>query len=175
MSNTTEALKIALEMERKGHAIYMAAAAQTENKLGRATLAAIAAKELDHIKAIQAFCLLPEEKAGQIGEQIEDIRYRDKKEYILSIMDNIRQKLEERISANHDLVEAYGVAMDLEKQSYDFYEKLFESAVNPSVKDFFKFLMGEENNHYVILQETLEYLDHPGDWFREQERWLVEG
>jgi rubrerythrin len=162
-------------MERKGHSIYTAAAAKTENKLGRATLEAIAAKELDHIKAIQSFCQLPDEKAGQISQQIEDIRYRDKKDYISNIMEKIRWVLEERITANPDLVEAYSVAMDLEKQSYDFYEKLYQEASNPKVKDFLKFLMGEENNHYEILQETLEYLDHPGDWFREQERWLVEG
>jgi rubrerythrin len=52
---------------------------------------------------------------------------------------------------------------------------LFDRSADPSSKKFFEFLMGEENNHYELLSETLEYLNSPKDWYREKEKWIVEG
>ncbi len=73
------------------------------------------------------------------------------------------------------LSEVYRIAMDLERESYLFYKQLAEEAAVPTVKAFFRYLMDQENTHFELFQETLEYLDRPGDWFREQERWIVEG
>ena len=65
--------------------------------------------------------------------------------------------------------------MELERESYIFYKNLSQEAAMPTVKSFFQFMMEQENTHFELFQETLEYLDRPGDWFREQERWIVEG
>jgi rubrerythrin len=174
MKSTLEAMKIALDMEKKGYQAYIYAARKTLNKLGRSTLEAIAAQELEHIKAIEGYCQRPEtdpEATRLIGQ----IRHSEKKDYVREIIEKLGQHLNEKVAGDGDLAEAYKTAMELERESYVFYKNLAQEAVVPTVKAFFQFLMEQENTHFELFQETLEYLDHPGDWFREQERWIVEG
>lgn len=174
MKSTLEAMKIALDMEQKGYKAYMDAAHKTLNKLGRSTLEAIAAQELEHIKAIEGYCQRPTadpEAARLIGQ----IKHHEKKDYIRGIVEKIGNQLKEKAAAEADLSEAYKTAMELERESYGFYKNLAQEAAVPTVKAFFRFMMEQENTHFELFQETLEYLDHPGDWFREQERWIVEG
>lgn len=175
MRSVLEAMKIALEMEKKGYRLYTEAAAKTNNRLGKATLEAIAAKEVDHIKTIENYCQQSAETLGEFKKNVREIKLRDKIDYIRSILEKIGAQLEEKIRADADLVETYKVALELERESYNFYQSLREETDDSEVKEFLGFLMKEENNHYELLQETLQYLDHPGDWFREQERWIVEG
>jgi len=175
MNNILEALNMAIDMEKKGYDIYRQAAGKTANKLGKSTLEAIAAKELDHIKAIEEFSERIGAKAPNLDKAISLINVKEKKNYILPIMEKLKTELETKIKADSDLKKAYKVAMGLEKETYNFYKKLSNEASEPQTKKFFEFLMGEENTHYELLQETLEYLERPGDWFREKERWIVEG
>jgi rubrerythrin len=175
MKSTLEAMKIALDMEKKGYQAYLDAAHKTLNKLGRSTLEAIAAQELEHIKAIEGYCQRPEadpEAARMIGR----IKHSEKKDYIRGIVAKIGDQLNDKVAAaDPNLSETYKTAMELERESYVFYKNLSQEAGVPSVKAFFQFMMEQENTHFELFQETLEYLDRPGDWFREQERWIVEG
>lgn len=168
MKDMTEALNLAIGVENEGYKVYTEAANKTSNKLGKATLLAIAAKEQDHIKAIQKF-------AKDINQAITLINPRNKKEYIRPIMAEIKGELGVAPQPDKELEKAYRVAMGLEKKSFELYKKLAGQADEPKVKVFFDFLMAEENMHYELLSETLMYLTRTGDWYREQERWLVEG
>jgi rubrerythrin len=169
MENIIKALETALSMEKTGYDLYMKAAKATKNELGKSTLEAIAKKELDHIRAIEEF-------AGKnIHKGIENINPKEKNDYIRNIMACLSKELNSNISKDTDLEKAYKAAMGLEKSSFAFYKDLHDKADDSQAKQFFQFLMGEENVHYAILQETLEYLNKPGNWYREQERWIVEG
>ena len=35
--------------------------------------------------------------------------------------------------------------------------------------------MNMEEKHKEVLDNMMEYLNNPGDWFFEQERWTIEG
>jgi len=168
MQDINEALETALSMEKKGYDIYMEAAKKTVNKLGKFTLEAIAAKELDHIEAIKNY-------GKSINKAIEIINPKDKNDYIRPIMERLKKELDLTVKADSDLENAYKVALGLEKTSYDFYKKQAAETEDPLTRKFFEFLMGEENTHYELLSETLEYLNKTGDWYREQERWIIEG
>ena len=167
--NLQRALETAVKMEKTGYDLYMKAAQKTSNKLGSATLEAIAVKEFDHIKAIEEFAQKNLDKA------VESINPKDKKDYVRAIMDKLAKYLDENITKDSDLEKAYKAAIGLEKSSYSFYKDLLNRSTDPRSKKFFEFLMGEENNHYELLSETLEYLNAPKDWYREKERWVVEG
>lgn len=175
MEELVKALKVAVDMEKSGHDVYVKAARNTTNKLGKATLEAIAVKELDHIKAIKEF--IDNLSGGKIGlsQAIKDIEPKGEKDYVKSIIAHVGNKLEGSVKPDSDLEKAYEVAMELEKRSFDLYKKLSQEAENADAKKFFVFLMGEENTHYELLQETLEYLNKPKDWFEEKERWIMEG
>jgi rubrerythrin len=164
-----EALVTALSMEKNGYDVYMKAAQKTKNVLGKSTLEAIAKKELDHIKAIEQFT------AKNTDKSIASIDPKEKIDYIKPIVEKVKKALDAKTSKDADLNNAYKVAMGLEKESFNLYKTLKDSSKNPKAVQFFDFLMKEETTHYELLQETLEYLDRPGDWFRENERWVIEG
>jgi len=170
MVNLKEAVANAIKMEQEGYDIYMEAAKKTRNKLGQSTFKAVAEKELDHIRAIECFSKKFSGKDAMVG-----IKIPEKVDYIRAIMQELKAEIETKVSEDSDLRQAYEIAMKLEKRSYDLYQQLSGDVTDPQVKDFFKFLMKQENIHYELFQETLQYLDRPGDWFREKERWIVEG
>ena len=175
MGDILDSLKVAIDMEKDGYELYMKAAGKTANKLGKSTLKAIAAKELDHIKAIEEFSGRIRTNIADLNKAISLINIKNKKEYLMPIIEKLRNDLDAKMAPDSDLEKAYEVAMRLEKESYDLYKKLAGETNDAQIKKFFEFLMGEENTHYELLQETLQYLNNPGDWFAEQERWIVEG
>ena len=169
MEELISALKTALEMEKGGYDLYMKAAKLTDNKLGRSTLEAIAKKELDHIKGIEEFA------SNNFDKALIAVANQDKKEYVVSVIRSLEKELNKTASKDSDLENAYKAAMKLEKEAYNFYKKLKESVSDEKTKQFLDFIMNEENTHYELLEETLEYLNEPGNWYRENERWIVEG
>ncbi len=173
MKDISEALSLAISLEKKGYDVYMSAAEKTANRLGRETFKAIAAKEIDHINAIEVF-IRAASGTGTIAKAIEALNVQTKEDYLKSIFEKLKGSIESSVKPDSDLEKAYEVAMGLERDSYDLYRRLAAEAETAEVKKFFEFLMGEENNHYEILQDTMQYLNKPKDWYREQERWLVE-
>jgi rubrerythrin len=169
MEQLTQALKTALDMEKKGYELYTKAAKKTSNLLGKSTLEAIAKKEQDHMRAIDEFA------CQNIKGAISAVNPKSKKDYVKPIMDKLSKQLDKNITSDSDLKEAYKTAMELETNSFKFYKDLRDGSKDAEVKKFFEFLMGEENTHYELLSDTLEYLDDPKDWYREQEKWIVEG
>lgn len=169
MNDILEALKTALSMEKTGYDLYIKASKNTQNKLGKSTFEAIAQKELDHIKGIEEFA------SNNFDAALGLAANKAKKDYCLPIMRSLEKELNKKIVKDSDLENAYKAAMKLEKDSYSFYKNLNEKSDDHKAKQFFEFLMKEENTHYELLEETLEYLNNPGNWYRETERWIVEG
>ncbi|MEM2954789.1 MAG: ferritin family protein [Candidatus Nanoarchaeia archaeon] len=175
MNNIKDALKMAIDLEKKGYDIYKRAAEKTNNKLGKLTLEAIAEKELDHIKAIEKYMNSIGIDISGVNQAISLINIKDKKDYIIPIMENLKVGLGAISKEDTTLEETYKVAMQLERDSFSLYKRLANQAEDESSRRFFEFLMKEEDTHYEILQETLDYLNHPADWFKNNERWIVEG
>ncbi|MFC1540634.1 ferritin family protein, partial [Candidatus Margulisiibacteriota bacterium] len=67
------------------------------------------------------------------------------------------------------------IAEGLETDSYKLYDKVAKESKDKTAQKFYAALAQEEKEHYAILEETLQYLDNPGDWFKKEERWIVEG
>ncbi len=168
MKNLSVAISLALSMEKQGYDHYVATARKTKNPLAKVTLEAIAAKEVDHMKAIEKF-------ATDVHAAIELIRPKTKLDYLKPIMEGLGNSLNANFQGDPDLTQAYRVALGFERDSYNLYDKLSKEAESADVKSFFEFLREEENTHYELLQESLQYLEHPADWFKDEERWNVEG
>jgi rubrerythrin len=66
---------------------------------------------------------------------------------------------------------AYKFAISLEAKSYDFYKKQAEAAKEKKAKEFFRFLMKEEATHKKILEESMDFLKNPEDYFLKKEGW----
>ncbi len=169
-------VKLAIDLEKKGFEFYSQTAAKTNNPLAAAVLASLADREMVHLERIKRFY---QELTGTKELKSDWLKgvlvSPTKQELLRPIVDKLKDHLEQKFASNADTNEAYKVAEGLEKDSYDLYLKLANEYPDPVTKQFYAALAKEEQQHFEILDETLQYLNRPGDWFREKERWLVEG
>jgi rubrerythrin len=168
--------KLAIELEKKGFDFYTQTAAKTKNPLAASTLNGLAQRELDHLEKIKEFYknLTGEEKLG--SDWLKSIEVPPRKEELLrTILNKLKGSLEKKFETEKDINEAYKIAEGLERDSYTLYEKISKESSDEIAKKFYAALALEEREHYAILEDTLQYLDNPGDWFKKEERWIVEG
>jgi len=56
-------------------------------------------------------------------------------------------------------VETFKIARKLEKEGIRFYETLLEKTIDPTVKEVFRYLLGEEKDHLRLFEKLLERED----------------
>lgn len=168
--------KLAIELEEKGYAFYTQTAAKTKNPLAASTLGSLAEREKEHIKKINEFY------NSLMGAKVLDADWLksvevppSKAALIKPILNRLKASLDKTFETQEDINEAYKVAEGLERDSYNLYERIAGESPDETAKKFYSALAREEREHYAILDETLQYLNTPGDWFKLQERWIVEG
>jgi len=177
MSTILEDIKFSIELEEKGYNFYKATAEKAKNPLAKSTLSGLAQRELLHKEKITDFYKsLTGEKALKDGWLKEVEVPPSRKDLLAPILKKLKDSLSAKdLSTEADINEAYKIAEGLEKDSFILYTKIATETKDETAKKFFKSLAEEENEHFEILEETLEYLNRPGDWFKEKERWIVEG
>ncbi len=159
-----EALQTALDFEKKGEKIYKDTAAITKNPIVKKTFSYLAEQELNHINEIEEY--IEKNKIEMKGDKLEDT-----KRFFTMTVNEFKEKTE----LSDDDLNAHKTALELEQSSYDFYKEQFEQADDAELKKFFKFLMEQENNHYVLIQKAYEYIKDPSDFYAEEEHWVLEG
>lgn len=168
--------KLAIELEKKGYDFYTKTAAKTDNPLARSTLLSLAEREMEHLNKVKEFY---EDLAGEkklASDWLKGVEVPPRKEDLLvPILKKLSDSLDKEFKTEADINEAYKIAEGLEKDSYDLYNKIAKESDNDVAKKFYAALAKEEQEHFEILEETLQYLNNPGDWFKKEERWIVEG
>ncbi len=167
--------KLAVEMEKKGYEFYTKSAKKSSNELLKSTLNSLAEREIIHINKIRAlYQSLSGEKPK--GDWLKDVFVPPQKaELLKTILNKLKDNLDKQIEIKTDESEIYETAKGLEKDGFDFYNKISKDNPDKNVKEFFANLAEEENEHFAILDETVKYLQNPGDWFKDQEHWILEG
>jgi rubrerythrin len=74
-----------------------------------------------------------------------------------------------------DDMEAFKLAMEMEREDYEFYKELAELAAIDEEKALFEKLAREEEKQYEVLSETHSFLTDSGNWFMWDEHSIVEG
>jgi rubrerythrin len=62
---------------------------------------------------------------------------------------------EESAMAKWSMEDALRLALRLEEENFEEYEKNAGEAANPGVKAMFRFLAGEERNHIRLIKEKM--------------------
>jgi rubrerythrin len=168
-----ESVKFALEMEKKGHDLYTKTARETDHPIIASTFLSLAQRELEHIRRIET--LYNEVSKGTIDyRKIKEVSVPVEKQQILnSIMENLKDRLQVKPQAK--ITAVYEVALQLERDGFNYYKRLASELSDPVLVHFFELLSLEENEHFAIIQESQLYLDRPGDWFWGKEHWIEEG
>jgi rubrerythrin len=176
MNDLISDTKLAIELEKKGYKFYSETADKTDNPLVISTFKSLAERERLHIERIYEFYQnLTGEKILK-SDWLKEVEVPPSRQELLKpILEKLEKNLDKKFETREDINEAYKIAEGLERDSFTLYEKIAEESVDETAKKFYSALAKEEREHYAILDETLQYLNHPADWFRKEERWIVEG
>lgn len=168
--------KLALELENKGYDFYTQTATNTKNPLAASTLFSLAEREKEHIKKITEFYESLTGKKALSPDWLKAVAFPPSKaELLRPILQKLKSSLNRKFETQEDINQAYQIAEGLERDSFNLYERISRESADEITKKFYAALAQEEREHYAILDETLQYLNTPGDWFKLQERWIVEG
>jgi rubrerythrin len=159
------ALEIATKMETDAISFYTEAARKTNHPIGKKMFQAIVEDEKRHLEMIARLI-----KGLEISPL--DLTPIDR---IQSVFQASKREMMQRIEVTTDELEAFRIAMEMERQGKALYEKVHLEAKTDREKVFFENLIREEQAHYRMFFNTYQYLSDTGNWFLWEERGIVEG
>jgi len=143
-------LEFALEKEKISEETYRELASRANNT------------GLKHI-----FTMLADEEAGHaqvIEEIIQDVSPALVQTQVLAKATDIFEKIRdsvEKFDFAIDELEVYRQARDREAKSRDFYQQKSEEVDDSLQKEIFSRLAGEEQKHYILLDNICDFVSEP--------------
>jgi rubrerythrin len=159
------ALDVALKMEKDAIQFYTEAAKKTKYPAGKKMFETITEDEKHHLEMI-----------SQVIKGLH-ITPRDvtPMKRVKTVFEALRSQMMERVEASKDEMEAFKIAMQMEKEGEAFYQKSLAAAKTDKEKALFQRLIEEERQHYAIFANTYFHLTNTGSWFLWEERAIVDG
>jgi rubrerythrin len=166
LDSLLEPLQTALALERKGMQFFRQAAASTKGAVAQRTFHFLAGEEEKHIERIKQFyASLVEDGLPRVTTEFpSDAQSR------LDEFNRVLVDLSKTISAGTSDVEAYETALAFENGAEDFYEVQMKTAEDPSVRNFYQWLINEEEMHARLIQSCLDFVNDPEQWFKRGEK-----
>ncbi len=156
--NSLKILDLAIKQESDGIKFYSEAADQCKNHLGKAMFKSFVEDEKEHLHRLMN---LKNAEASSFKKSIaSDGKTEGVKDRLLSLLSEMRHKLDSGMESEADDIEALKVAMDIEKKGHTLYSDVAKECDDPDEKELYKFLAKEEILHYEILKNTYKFLDN---------------
>jgi rubrerythrin len=172
LKSEIKALKLAIDNEHKVRSFYLNNAAKMKSEIAKKTFLFLADEELKHIDAINAFNKsIHDGDEPDIDSGTEDESVNAVKEFF---SDTVKAAVDKAVASQSD-IKSYEAGLVMKQKGYDFYKKSAEKAEHPNVKKLFEFLAKEENGHYALISNALNYLKSPDEYFQGEESWFFEG
>ncbi|HUI44791.1 MAG TPA: ferritin family protein [Nitrospirota bacterium] len=160
-----DALEIAMKMETDAIAFYTEAARKTKYPAGKKMFDSIAADEKRHLEMIAQII----KGIGITHQESNPIKS------VKTVFESLKNEMMKKVEATQDELEAFKIAMQMEKEGKQFYEKTLAKVKTDKEKALFQRLIHEEKQHYEIFANTYQFLSDTGNWFLWEERGIVEG
>jgi rubrerythrin len=160
-----DALEMAMKMETDAIAFYTEAARKTNYPVGKKMFQAITEDEKRHLEMIA-------EVIKGLGVTHKDVSPLTN---VKTVFESMKSDLMTRVEATTDELEAFKIAMEMEKEGKEFYVKTLAAARTDKEKALLTRLISEEEQHYAIFANTHQFLEDTGNWFMWEERGIVEG
>jgi rubrerythrin len=159
------AIEIAIKMEKDAIDFYSEAAEKTTHPVGKKMFLSITEDEKRHLQMLSQIF-------KEVGIKIDEVSpMKNMKTIFASMKDSMMQK----IAATRDELEAFKIAMQMEKEGIVFYKKAESDAQKEKEKALFERLIREEEQHYAIFSNTYNFMTDTGNWFMWEEHGIVEG
>jgi len=162
----TNFIKLAIKTEKDAIAFYEEAAEKTRHPFGRKMFLSIKEDEEGHLEDFM--CIMHD----------LDIRVREAAspmKRMKTIIEENKYTLLEKIMATTDEIDALRIAMQMEKDSIDYYRGVSKEIHTAREKALFGRLVMEEQEHYDILSNTYSFLTDTGNWFMCEEHSIIDG
>ena len=159
------AIEIARKMETDAIKFYTVASEKTKCPAGKKMLETITMDEKRHLEIVNNLL-------EGMDIHVEDVH---PIQNIKTVFEAMKDDMMEKVEATSDDLEAFKIAMQMEKEGLDFYTKLSGDAATDKEKALYEKLIKEEQQHYNIFANTYNFLQDTGNWFMWEEHSIVEG
>jgi rubrerythrin len=165
------ALEVALNNEKREREFYLKNAKRTKNALGKKMFQQIGDDELEHYQRLKEL----NHKWTKKEKWPETVPLKVNQTVVKDILLDFLKKADEKSQSDTDDLEAVRTAIDFEAKGAKFYADLRDAVTNPREKQFYGLLATIENEHYLSLKDTEEYLIDPISWYRKMEHHTLDG
>jgi rubrerythrin len=165
------ALEVALNNEKREREFYLRNAKRTKNPLGKAMFQQIGDDELEHYERLRQLHQSWEKQE----KWPETVPIKVKDTIVKDILVEFFKKVDTKSKGDVDDLEAVRTALDFEAKGAKYYSDLKDTVMDPKEKQFFDLLSKIENEHYLSLKDTEEYLTDPASWYRTKEHHTFDG
>jgi len=161
----TNSIQIAVRMETDAIKFYTEAANKTLNPVGKKMFLTITEDEKRHLDILNKILIGLDIHMSDISPM----------QNIKTVFESMKNEMMQRVTATSDEMEAFKIAIQMEKEGIEFYKKLLSETNNDKEKELFNKLIFEEQQHHDIFANTYSYLSDTGNWFMWQEHSIVDG
>jgi len=159
------AIEIAIKMETDAINFYSEAAEKTQNPVGKKMFLTITEDEKRHLDTLSQIF-------KGIHIEMKDV---SPMKNVKTVFELMKDEMMKRVKATTDELEAFKIAMQMEKEGVEFYKKAAIEAQTEKEKSLFERLVKEEQEHYGIFSNTYFFLSDTGSWFMWEEHSIVDG
>jgi rubrerythrin len=160
-----DALDVAKKMEIDSIKFYTEAAKKTKNPVGKKMFAMVIEDENRHLEMVI-------QMINGMHFTVKDVSPMNR---VKTVFESLNDHMMKKVEASKDEMEAFKIAMQMEKEGEAFYQEALAAVKTEKEKTLFQRLIEEERQHYVIFSNTYFYLTNTGSWFMWEERSIVEG
>ncbi len=148
----------AIEKEQLSEQLYRELAQHAPHKGLISIFTMLADEEHSHLEVVTKM------KEGAPAEVAETILLTNAK----TIFAKMRQS-KEKLKFGDSQIDVYKKAREIEKDSRAFYRQKAQESDNPGHKTLFETLAEEENKHYFLIDNIIEFVSRPQTWLENAE------
>lgn len=152
------ALEYAIDMEMDGEKYYSEQAELNDNNSIKVVCLILAKAECKHAQILR-------NKLDGLTYDLSDAGSYLKINNIFKDLGDFKSD----VKATPSQLDFYRTALDIEKQSIDFYTNLLTKTGDENEKELFKYLIEQENLHFSLLDEMVTMLRHAEEWVESAE------
>ena len=162
---TEEALRLAIQMESEARKFYLEASKNCGNEPGKKLFRSLAREEAAHRRDFAK--IYEAVRTRYAWPEIEIISRKTRRKSLE--LTGITQEMCDLTRPEESELEAVKTAIQMENESYDYYQKQLVHAGYPGEKEFYTAISAAENAHRLALVDYLEFLTDPAAYFVSKE------
>jgi rubrerythrin len=159
------AIEIAIKMEKDAIGFYKEAAEKTTHPVGKKMFLSITEDEKRHLQMLSQIFKEVDIKIDEVSPMRN----------IQTIFESMKDSMMKKVEATENELEAFKIAMQMEKEGIEFYKKAAAEAQKEKERALFSRLIKEEQQHYDIFANTFGFMSDSGNWFMWEEHSIVDG